>query len=360
MSAKLSRSRGDSRPGDPRARTIPCAGFARLLVVALPCTASVCGAQTVIDFDSMQGQSPPGGPVAPQFLVHDQFLSLGVRFDSAGGGIAVNAPGNPVSPPNTCTATMINGGGPYVSYTDDVTATFWVGSTAAVVDYVSVALSNSTSPSSLEAFDSNGVSLGASNGGASAVLLVSFPGQIHTVVIHQGPMAFDDFTFDGLSTGISPMCFGDGTQATPCPCGNSGLSHHGCDNSTASGGAFLSANGTTSPDTLVLTSSGEPPTAPSIFLQGTTTIAPVVFGDGLRCVHGILKRLYVKPAVSGVVSAPLAGDPSISAQSAALGDPIAPGSMRYYQVYYRDPNPSYCPAPTGNTWNVSSGGQVQW
>jgi hypothetical protein len=113
-------------------------------------------------------------------------------------------------------------------------------------------------------------------------------------------------------------------------------------------------------DSVGLVSTGELPSAFTIFLQGTTTIAPVVFGDGLRCAHGILKRLYVKPAVAGVVTAPLAGDPSISARSASLGDPIAPGSMRYYQVYYRDPEPTFCPIPTGNNWNVSNGLIVIW
>ena len=44
-------------------------------------------------------------------------------------------------------------------------------------------------------------------------------------------------------------------------------------------------------------------------------------------------------------SAPQAGDPSVSAQSALLGDPIAPGSSRYCQTYYRDPSLSFCPAP---------------
>ena len=35
--------------------------------------------------------------------------------------------------------------------------------------------------------------------GASAVLRVDGPGAIHSVVLNQGPYAFDDFTFDGLA-----------------------------------------------------------------------------------------------------------------------------------------------------------------
>jgi hypothetical protein len=102
------------------------------------------------------------------------------------------------------------------------------------------------------------------------------------------------------------------------------------------------------------------PTALSIFLQGTTAIAPLGFGDGLRCTGGALKRLYVHNAVGGVVSAPQPGEPSISARSAALGDVITAGATRHYQTYYRDPVLGFCASPLGNTWNISSGLSVVW
>jgi Tol biopolymer transport system component len=157
------------------------------------------------------------------------------------------------------------------------------------------------------------------------------------------------------------FCFGDGTQATACPCSNSGSTWRGCQNSAATGGAVLTNAGVTSPDTLVLVSMAELPSALSIFLQGNADLAPgAVFGDGVRCVGGTLKRLYSKNAVGGVVSAPGPGDPSISARSAALGDPIAPGSTRSYQVYYRDPNLAFCAPPAGDSWNVSSANRVVW
>ena len=158
-----------------------------------------------------------------------------------------------------------------------------------------------------------------------------------------------------------PFCSGDGSLATGCPCGNNGASGAGCENSAATGGAALTATGNVSPDSMVLTSSGELPSVLSIFLQGDAEIASgAVFGDGVRCVGGSLKRLYTKNASGGVVSAPTGGDPSITAQSAALGDPISPGSVRYYQVYYRDPSLVFCPAPPGNSWNVSSGIKITW
>jgi len=86
----------------------------------------------------------------------------------------------------------------------------------------------------------------------------------------------------------------------------------------------------------------------------------VSFGDGLRCIASHLERLYVKSASAGSASAPQAGDPSITARSAALGDPIAPGSMRFYQVYYRDPVLSFCPPPAGNSWNVGNAIAIAW
>ena len=123
---------------------------------------------------------------------------------------------------------------------------------------------------------------------------------------------------------------------------------------TGSGSRSLAA------DTVVLTSSGELPTVLSIFLQGDASIAPAIFGDGLRCTGGALKRLYTHDAVGGVVSAPQAGELSVSARSAALGDTIAAGTTRYYQTYYRDPQLAFCASPPGNSWNVSSGLAIVW
>jgi hypothetical protein len=74
----------------------------------------------------------------------------------------------------------------------------------------------------------------------------------------------------------------------------------------------------------------------------------------------VLKRLYVKTASGGTASAPGPGDPSITAQSAALGDPISGGQSRGYQAYYRDGSASFCPPPAGSTFNVSNALLVLW
>jgi hypothetical protein len=126
-----------------------------------------------------------------------------------------------------------------------------------------------------------------------------------------------------------------------CPCANPPAgANRGCDNSSATGGASISGSGspTLAGDTLLLTTAGQRPSGTSIVLQGTTNNGTgVVFGQGVRCVAGLLKRLYVKTAVGGSISAPVGADATISARSAALGDPIQAGQHRFYSVYYRDP-----------------------
>ena len=155
------------------------------------------------------------------------------------------------------------------------------------------------------------------------------------------------------------FCSGDASVA-PCPCSNHGAPGHGCDNSLATGGAKLAASGAASPDTLVLDAVGVMPSALSIFLQGSAAVGATGFGDGLRCVGGNLLRLYVANASGGRVSAPGQGDPAISARSAVLGDPLLPGDVRYYQVYYRDSDAGFCPAPQGSTFNASNALSIRW
>lgn len=151
-------------------------------------------------------------------------------------------------------------------------------------------------------------------------------------------------------------CFGDGSGSF-CPCFNQGQSGNGCDNGQGTGGAHLQAAGTISPDTVVLTSSNELPSALTIFLQGSASILPVNYGNGLRCVGGTLKRLFHHNAVGGTVSAPQGADPSITARSAAMNHPILPGQTKYYMTYYRDPNPNFC---TGLGFNSSNAVAIVW
>ena len=189
---------------------------------------------------------------------------------------------------------------------------------------------------------------------------VAFDSQASNLVPGDTNGGLDAFLHDLGEPPVS-FCFGDGSAA-PCPCGNSGMPGHGCENSSSTGGALQTWSGTASlsADTLVLMSSLEGPTSVSIFFQGDSPTAPLVYGDGLRCSGGVLKRLYVKSAIGGVAIAPEAGDLSITIRSAALGSPIPANGTRYYQVYYRDDVAPFCPSPTGNNWNVSNALSVLW
>jgi hypothetical protein len=148
-----------------------------------------------------------------------------------------------------------------------------------------------------------------------------------------------------------------------CPCGNApsggGL---GCNNSSNTGSAALGVTGIArlSYDTVAFMTNGEKPTATSIVLQGDSlSSGGVVFGQGVRCVAGTLKRLYVKHAVGGSITAPQGADLPVHARSAALGDTIAPGTHRFYGVYYRDPTVlGGCPA--SSTFNITQQLDVLW
>ena len=165
----------------------------------------------------------------------------------------------------------------------------------------------------------------------------------------------------GGAVGVA-FCFGDGSGAA-CPCGNPGAAGRGCDNSAGTGGSTLSGVGTASlsADSLSLASEGQTATGTTVVMQGDAALgAPTPFGQGLRCVGGSLKRLWVlSPAGTGGVSVPPAGQPSVSSRSAALGDTIAPGSHRYYMAYYRDPV-VLGGCPSSSTFNASHALDVQW
>jgi hypothetical protein len=152
-------------------------------------------------------------------------------------------------------------------------------------------------------------------------------------------------------------CQADGSGPALCPCNNFGTSERGCASSASIGGGLV-WHGTVHPDTLVLEATGLVSNTLSLLFQGSASISPIVFGDGVRCVGGSLKRLYAKLSDGGgFVQYPGPGDLSLSARSAYVGDPLALGATRWYQVYYRDPNVTYCgPA----LFNASSGLMIPW
>jgi hypothetical protein len=180
----------------------------------------------------------------------------------------------------------------------------------------------------------------------------------------------DVFVRDRLGgTSFTSLCDPGVGVVIGCPCSNapSGAGR-GCDNSASTGGAILSASGGTylSSDSLTFTTSGEIPTAMSVLLQGTAVLpSGEVFGRGVRCAGGVIRKLFVKTASGGSITVPDfgGGDPSVSTRSASQGDVIQPGQSRWYLVRYRDPNAA-CPASFSaipvHTSNATQTGQVSW
>ena len=162
------------------------------------------------------------------------------------------------------------------------------------------------------------------------------------------------------------FCFPGQGGVITCPCNNPPTSlGRGCNNFGA-GPAFsaeLSYFGCWSlaNDTATLTVTGENNTSTTIFLQSPSSSSTgLVFGAGVRCLSGSLKRLYTGPASAGAISRPTGADPSIHVRSASLGDPLFPGSRRYYMTYYRDPDASGPCSNAASTFNSSTANHITW
>jgi hypothetical protein len=186
-----------------------------------------------------------------------------------------------------------------------------------------------------------------------------------TLVPGDGNNHIDEFVRDRFGASFTSVCDPGVGLVMACPCTNPpGGAGRGCDNSSSTGGAILSVSGAShiGSDSVVFTTSGEKPTATSVLLQGDSFIAAGAgFGQGVRCAGGVLLRLYTKIASAGSIAAPDlgAGDPTVSARSAALGDVIQPGQSRWYMVYYRDPIVlGGCAA--SSTFNATQTGRIDW
>ena len=195
--------------------------------------------------------------------------------------------------------------------------------------------------------------------------VIVFRSAASTFVSGDTNQSTDIFAHDRAASGFTSLCSPGLEGVIPCPCSNPpSRDQRGCDNSSATGGAKLTASGVAylSMDTLVFTTSGEKPTATSVLLQGTTQVtAGAPYGQGLRCTGGVLKRLYTKAASGGSITVPefSAGDPSVSARSLARANQIYPGESRWYLVFYRDPV-VLGGCPSSSTFNATQTGKVTW
>jgi hypothetical protein len=178
------------------------------------------------------------------------------------------------------------------------------------------------------------------------------------VDVHTVPNFPDDPEIRGQIVQADPpveSCFGDGSVAA-CPCGNeSPAGAGGCLNSLGLAGK-LEASGfaSTHCDNLSLIASNMSGST-TIYLQGwwTQPLAPVLFGDGVRCAGGVLTRIAVVQNVGGTSQIPWPGGPSLS----VLGHVEASSTPYVYQAYYRDPDPNHC---TGATFSVTNAVTVRW
>jgi hypothetical protein len=152
---------------------------------------------------------------------------------------------------------------------------------------------------------------------------------------------------------FSSFCAGDGT-GTACPCGNQSPPNQGCLNSLGFGSQLTGAGAAVVGNDTAVISATVGATAPTTFFQGTAKSnngLGLVFGDGLRCVSGIVVRLQTASASNGVAMYPHPGDPPISIRGS-----VPAGATRYYQAWYRQAA-AFC---TPSTFNLSQGLQVVW
>ncbi len=174
----------------------------------------------------------------------------------------------------------------------------------------------------------------------------------HTMGLRPGAAYI--FDLDGPGTEFCSGDFGNGV----CPCGNDNdgsVPHSGCANGVFASGAHLSGTGvaSVSDDTLVLSATHVEPNNSCLFFQADNDLSPgVLWGDGLRCAGGDLRRLQVRFAN---------GDGAASTSIGILDKAgnISTGDEKFYQCWYRNPVNPPCGAGV-NDFNATNGLAVTW
>jgi hypothetical protein len=160
-------------------------------------------------------------------------------------------------------------------------------------------------------------------------------------------------TYAAGGSSFSSYCAGDINSSVGCPCFNeTGSLGAGCENSTGQGALLtITGNASVSADTVVFSGSNLP-TGPGLYFQGNNAINSGngnPFGDGLRCAGGNVKRLQVRFSSGG------SSQTSVSISSAAGN--VNAGSVKRYQLWYRDPSAG---APCQSGFNLTNGIEVTW
>lgn len=148
-----------------------------------------------------------------------------------------------------------------------------------------------------------------------------------------------------------PVCGGDGVPPT-CPCGNASqpIEQAGCANGLGMGGRLVDVGSSQlTADSLELVGSGMTDGI-ALYFQGST-LAPLAFGDGLRCAGGATRRLGTRTNANGTSRFPGPGGTPISIAGA-----VSSAGERDYQIWYRDTS-AFC---TSATFNVTNALVVRW
>jgi hypothetical protein len=175
---------------------------------------------------------------------------------------------------------------------------------------------------------------------------------IHTVAFGGGEIRGQISELESHAT----FCHGDGS-GTLCPCANLSIpgENEGCLHSFGTGGRLVAyGSASLANDRVVLHYLRGPATSPVLFFQGTTQVgaeAGAVFGDGLRCTAGNVRRLGLRTPCVGQVALPEAGEPRLS----AIGGITAPGTF-HYQGWFRNAA-AFC-GPS--TFNLTNAVTVNW
>ena len=172
-----------------------------------------------------------------------------------------------------------------------------------------------------------------------------------------GPTSGSAYVFSHLDPPGSGYCFGDPGSGTPCPCDNDNdgsVPGSGCDNGVFSSGAKLVGIGraSVSDDSVVLLARNLDPHLGGLYYQGTTDLTPgLVWGGGLRCTGGAIKRLQVRFADG-------TGSSSTTIPIATKGG-VSAGDTTYYQLWYRATTAPPCGSGVSE-FNASNGYVVTW
>jgi hypothetical protein len=155
-------------------------------------------------------------------------------------------------------------------------------------------------------------------------------------------------------------CFGDGS-GTACPCANNNdgsLPGAGCDNGVFASGGKITGSGIASlaSDTLVLIGEHLEPNNSGLYFQADNDLSPGnIWGDGLQCAGGQLKRLGVRFSDANGDSDTSGWATTISAKAGN----ITAGDTKRYQIWYRTNVAPPCGAGI-NDFNATNGYAITW